>query len=535
MKKPVKVVSLGFLWFGLLVLYLQMRGFQPLTYDTPLFLAQHPAAEISVTSPTFWQIILTGSTANLWHPLTDLSHQLLFRLSEGPLLHLAVNVLLHGLNASLIFILIGKITKSCTWALLASILFAWHPISVESVAWIAGRKDLLCTFFLLLTAHRYFSFFQKSETTDRTSMPWTVVLFTIAACLSKPIAFVIPLLLIALDYWPLERKTSLKNLLFEKWGLFAISAITVLLTLFFQGRGTQAIDDQRAFSIRGTEALWALHQSLEALFLPFNLHLAYQNPTEIALGTILLGSGILLVVAALALAFVVRKRQRALVVGLGWYLVALLPTLGLIRAGNHLAADRYSYLPLIGIMLALVGVASCLNSRQGRAVFATVLALVAVSYLPLSFHQISHWRTQQSLFAHVLKKDPTNPTAQIELAALSFREGRFSEATQQLQSVVEQEPNSAGAHFVLGHIAYEQKDYSQAYHHYEISSRIRNREAFLQERLAACAHGMGDLAKTKAHLIAAFERELPRDHTLELRKKWHLLFPELPIPENSPR
>lgn len=509
---------------GLALLYFQIHSFSPLTYDDPHFLAQHPAANLSLSSGSFWKTLLTTSSINLWHPLTDLTHQLLYRLSKGPALHLAVNVLLHGLNASLLMLLLRKMTGRVSLSLALSLLFAWHPATVESVAWISGRKDLLCTFFLLLAIGLHL--WREGE---RTPSYWAgMILFSIASCMCKPIGFVLPFLLLAIDYWPLQRNGSVRSLLLEKWPLWIIAMLSVVTTLLFQAGGSQATSDPRSLPVRAVEAFWALSQSLRILFVPKGLHLAYSNPEQIPLIWLLVA--VVAGGAMLALLFWNRSRFPFVVTGLFWYLVTLGPTLGFVRAGNNLAADRYCYLPLVGLLVGLAGLLVLVTEKKGKQASLVALFAVAMLLFSISLRQVSDWRSQEALFTRVVEIDPGNSIATIELATLAFHREDDSDVRTRLASVLAKVPQSPGAHLLLGHLAYREGDYEEAYQHYQIAAVTRSQEAFLQERLAACAHGVGDLEKARLHLTAAFALERPQDQNLELSKKWKLVFPNLSEP-----
>ena len=276
-------VSLGILWLGLVAVYFQIAGFQPLTYDDPLFLSSHPAADLSLSSIEFWKTIVSVPTANLWHPLTDLSHQLLLRVSPAVQLHLAVNVLIHGMTASFLLLFLTKVTKQIALSLAVVLLFAWHPITVESVAWISGRKDLLCALFLILALRHYYERVSKQET----SLGYRLIFLAIAASLSKPIAFTLPFLLLAIDFWPLRRREAFGKLVISKWPLWILSAASVLTTVLVQSSGTQATADHRSFFVRITEGLWALQHGIVSVLVPRNLHLGYSNPSELHLFAII--------------------------------------------------------------------------------------------------------------------------------------------------------------------------------------------------------------------------------------------------------
>ena len=519
-------VALGIIWLGLIAAYLQITSFEGLTYDDPSFLEGHPAAGMSLFSANFWQTIASVPTANLWHPLTDLSHQLLLRVSKAAPLHLAFNVILHGLSASFLLHFLVRITKQNLFSLALVLLFAWHPITVESVAWISGRKDLLCTLFLILATGHYHDRISK----DKPPLTLPLFLTAIAAYLCKPIAFTLPFLLLAIDYWPLRRTEPLLKLVLSKWPLWLLSSLSIFITIAVQAGGTQAVNDTRPLFIRLTEALWALQHGFTSCLLPKNLHLAYANPSKLSLYWILAW-----IFCGLLLSFLLlwkRKTIPSIGAGAFWFLCTIGPTLGILRAGNHLAADRYCYLPLIGIIIALAGSGSFFLKLRPRTTLFFLFTL-SCGLLFATSKQISHWKNQHALFSNVLRHDSQNLPAHIELAQIALKSGDQTTMNHHLDEALRVTPNSPSAHIILAHLAFEASDYATAYEHYLIASQTRTRETWLQERLAASAYRNNELTKTRIHMEAAFQLARPTDRHLKLEKKWRQLFPNTAPPQRS--
>ena len=519
-------IAIGVLWIGLGILYYQVLSFEALTYDDPLFLSKHPAAEMSLGSFVFWQTLFFSSTANLWHPLTDLTHQVLYRVSQGPPLHHLFNVLLHGGTATLWLFFLRRLIGRVDLALAVTLVFAWHPVTVESVAWISGRKDLLCTLFLSLAVFLYHDGVQQKRSLH--SLPFFAVF--VAALLSKPIAFILPLLLLAIDYWPLARKEPLGVLLKEKWALWILALLSVLTTVWFQSKGTQAIEDSRTLVTRLAEALWALESSAKSILWPFELHFVYRNPAQLSL--LWIGLALLFALIGLVLCYWKRKSSPFLASGFFWYLIALGPTLGLLRAGNNLAADRYSYFPLLGLLFVLAGLALASQEKKiFRSIFLFGLLAFTVICFALTFRQVSHWQSQQALFSHVLEHEPRNLIAHEELAVVALRAGKRELVKHHLDEALSIDKKSPGAHLTLGQLAFAKGNYEDAYEHYETASKVSSREAWIYERLAACAHGKGDLVATRQHLSSALQLAQLKDKNLKLAQKWRAIFPDEVVPD----
>jgi len=472
-------LSLGILWGGLILLYAQVIYFDPLNYDDPSFLQHHPVASLSLRSFSFWQTLFGSYTVNLWHPLTDLSHQLLYRLSTKPALHLSFNVLLHGITSSLWLILFRKFTHSPILALLLTLLFAWHPVTVESTAWISGRKDLLCILFLTLCVSRY----HKSHTLNLPPISPLLIIWALCAFLAKPIAITLPFLLLSLDYWPHRSEKKLRQLILEKWPFWLLSLCSIFITIYGQSIGTQATSDGRSLFIRLAESFWAFQHGFLNCLIPSKLHLAYSNPYQLGLFSFLASLGLSLIIVF----FLLWKRRSfpSLISGLFWFLMTIGPTLGLIRAGNNLTADRYCYLPLLGLLIAFAGIFTTQNQKRNLGLHVVLALCSSVFFIATEKH---------------------------------------------LAQALELAPNSPKAHIILGHLAFEKNNYEEAYRCFEIASRIRSREAWLQERLAASAHGSNNMAKARYHLTEALRLSRPSDHSLELERKWRALFPNSPFP-----
>ena len=519
-RKFIFPFGLSLLWLGLFFSYFQTLAFAPLEYDDFSYLNLHPLAGVEMGSARFWNHLFANPTVNLWTPLTDLSHQILFRISEKPPVHHFVNVLLHGANATIWAVLLRRVTKGSILAISVALLFAWHPITVESVAWISGRKDLLCTSFISL------SFLAYSDWVTKQKRRYYVATFLmmLAAVLSKPIAFVLPLLFFVFDFWPLERSLKSPFVYLEKLPFLFLSLISVVLTLHFQSEGGQAVYDGRSFMERGAGALWALEHNLASFFWPVRLHLNYTNPTELPLRWLLVAGGI----ASAVFAFAVWKSKRApwLLVGIVWYLLTIGPTLGFVHAGNHLSADRYSYLPCIGLLIALAG----FFQKAPQKLLGLTVA-IAVPLIVLNISQVRTWESLETLSKRTLDFQPDNPSAHYHLALIAKQKGEQDAALVHLEEALSVEPTHSEANLLLAQIYEGKGNYRLAYQHFSVAARLRTREPWIQERLAVSAYRKGDLDKTREHILAAFALARPGDESLGFEDKWKLIFPNEPFPQ----
>jgi hypothetical protein len=373
--------------------------------------------------------------ANNWHPLTWISHMLdcqIFGLhAGGP--HM-VNVAFHCANAVLLFLLLQALTRrnegspspsEVFWRnLFVASLFALHPLRVESVAWISERKDVLSGFFGLLSLLCYVKYATGSGQ-PRLSLSYRLaVLFFACSLLSKPMLVTLPLVMLLLDYWPLQRSITvgvqasawpsiLQRLLIEKWPFFLLTAIFCVITLLAQNPG---LPSQHAGLFDRVETVATNYLGyLEKLLWPHNLTFLYLRPDTIPTAEFLLAILVLLCLSALA--FACRRRCPTFTVGWLWFLIVLLPVCGLVSLGRLSIADRYTYFPSIGFYLMMTwGLADLAGKLFPVQVKQILLGMAAVTVLAicavLSRQQLSYWHDTQTFYEHALQVNPDNDVAQ---------------------------------------------------------------------------------------------------------------------------
>src|ERR1041384_5942484 len=288
----------------------------------------------------------THTHARNWHPLTTLSHMLdcqLYGLDAGS--HHLTNVILHTISVLLLFLVLKQMTDGLWQSAFVAALFAIHPLHVESVAWIAERKDVLSAVFFMLTLGAYFRYVRAPSLTRYA----TISIFFALGLMSKPMLVTVPLVLLLFDYWPLRREQSWPKLLAEKISLFVLSAASCFITLFVQ-RGNTAID-QLPFQWRLNNAIVSYVVYLWPVIWPVNLAVFVPHPNDsLSLWQIV---GALLLLGAITCSVIMLRRTRPyLCVGWLWYVIMLLPVIGLVQVGEQARADRYTYLPQIGLCIA---------------------------------------------------------------------------------------------------------------------------------------------------------------------------------------
>ncbi len=438
MRRPVfTTVLVSLLLAGLtLGLYWPAARFDLIYFDDPLFVTDGAEFNCGVTWASLAWACRSVVVAN-WHPLTNLSflvtHQF-FGVNPGAE-HL-VNALFHAANAALVFLWLRRLTRATWRSALVAAIFAWHPLRVESVAWIAERKDVLCAFFFLLTLLAWARWAQTpSEAGSKTpeagskSSPqpaasyWLALVFFALALLSKPMAVTLPFVLLLLDIWPLGRLRNptlnirnLKPLIAEKLPFFGLMVLFCVVTYWVQhDYAAMTPWDKLSLAPRVANAIASYLNYPAQLFWPANLAAMYPFPKDYDVMATFLKAALLLAISAGC--WQQRARRPWLAVGWCWFLGTAVPIIGIIQVGEQAMADRYTYLPLIGPVVALVWTAAEISPRErgGKILFATMTLLILAGLLVLSARQLQFWRNTIALFEHNVAVTPTNGSAHFTL------------------------------------------------------------------------------------------------------------------------
>jgi tetratricopeptide (TPR) repeat protein len=399
------------------------QGF--ITYDDPVYVTDNPHVTGGLTAADLGWAFRSTEASN-WHPLTWISlqadSQVYGRRAGG--FHLT-NVLLHALDALLLFIVLRRMTAAPGRSLLVAALFGLHPLHVESVAWISERKDVLSTFFLFLTLGAYGRRSEFLRMGDRRAGRYyllALVLFA-AGLLCKPMLVTLPCLLLLLDYWPLGRWPPASaggrvRLVLEKLPFFALSAVSSAVTLRVQRLGgAVATLEEFRWPARLANALVSYVWYLRKCFVPTRLAIFYPSFAEVP-GTreTLLAGAILIGITAGCL--LLRRRSPYLLFGWLWFLGTLVPVIGVVQVGGQAMADRYSYVPLIGIFIMVAwGASDLLAPSKARKAAALLGAALVGACAAATFHQLGYWRDGVRLFRHAAAVTANNWVAHANLAA----------------------------------------------------------------------------------------------------------------------
>jgi len=400
--------------------------------------------------------------AGNWHPLTWLSHMLdveLFGLN--PIGHHATSLLLHAVNSLLLCALLHRLTGFLGRSMVVAMLFALHPLHVESVVWVAERKDVLSTLFWFLTMWAYIGYTNKPSL----QRYFPVAIFFALGLMAKQMLVTLPVILLLMDYWPLNRLTShqgesgadqvsIKVLLLEKIPLVALSAAASLVILRAHASvGALFQVDEDSVLLHSGNALLSYVKYIKNMFWPVDLALFY--PFEPSAITVLKVAGAVVLLAALTGLSVAQGRKRPyLVFGWFWYLITLLPVIGFIRVGGQALADRYTYIPLIGLFIIIVwgGAEVAGKWRKGIPAVAGVAVIVVTILSALTVTQIRYWQNSYDLFAHALAVVERNWLAHNNMGILYAQHNRNDEAIFHFQESVRLNPKGVVGFRNLGNV-----------------------------------------------------------------------------------
>ncbi len=441
-----------------------------------------------------------------WHPLTWLSHMLdvqLFGLNAGPQ-HL-VNVALHIGSALLLFVTLVHLTGKPVRCAAVAGIFALHPLHVESVAWIAERKDVLSTFFEMLTLLCYARYAEK-----RTTARYALVASAFACSLmAKPMAVSFPFVLLLLDYWPL-RRSDLPALFREKIPLFVMSAATAVITVVAQRSSGEVVPlAEWPFNLRLANAAVVCVKYIGKAIWPRDLAVLYplERPSTQAVLLSLLALAAITVAAILS-----RKRRPYFLVGWLWYLGMLVPVLGLVQAGRQSMADRYTYLPLVGLSIALTwAVADAVAGRFLLRALAGASAIAALIILSVAaYRQTGYWRDSETLYEHALAVTRGNYIIANNLGVVLVLNNRPFEAMTRWEDSLAIRPDYAQAHANLGHALLNQGRLDEAFQHLSAAMRLDPGKPDTEANLATVDRRRGNLREAARLLEDALPR-LPDD------------------------
>ena len=544
-----------------LVIYLPVLHDRFVNFDDDDYVTNNRVVKNGLTPAGVRWAFTTFHSAN-WHPLTWLSHMLdcqLFGLN--PAAAHGVNALIHSANAALLFVLLLRLTSLIWPSLVVAALFAWHPLHVESVAWISERKDVLSTFFALLALLSYTRYAQN-VTSDKWQVAhpspvtchlspdyWFALIFFALGLMAKPMPVTLPFVMLLLDIWPLQRVAGCKlkvegsdepdfqlatfdiQLVTEKWPFFLLAAGSCVVTFLAQRAEAVRTLEQISLSLRLENALASAATYLLQIFWPANLSVFYPMPEKIAPAVIFLSAAALISVSLAA--WRARKGSLCLAIGWLWFLGTLVPVIGLVKVGDAAHADRYTYFPAIGIFVAVVfGIWSRLKQPQAQKVFLAASVIALAICVALTERQLPFWRDSETLFRRSLAvtgENPlaslnfyaaretngealfrnavavtkNNPTAHLNLGAALEAKGKTGEALAEYREALRLDPQMFEAANDIGKLLFEQGRPAEALGYCETAVRLKPDRATLRNNLGLTLEALGRFDEARAQFAEA--------------------------------
>ncbi len=461
-----------------------------INFDDDRYVTENSHVQAGLTGEGVRWALTSGEAAN-WHPLTWMSHMLDCQFyglrPEG---HHFTNLVFHIINALLVFVLLRSLTGAVWRSAMVAALFAWHPMHVESVAWVSERKDVLSTFFGLLSLWAYANYARISNGPGKKHRAGIWYAFALGlfvlGLMSKPMLVTLPLVMLLLDYWPLRRssvsgsgKTTpsgglpLKKLLAEKIPFLLLAGGSSVVTFLVQQRGGAVAALGRVpWQMRLGNVPVAYLRYVEKLFWPRGLCILYPLTSPWPAGLVAAAAAGL-VAGTIAVCMVARSRPY-LPVGWFWFIGMLIPVIGLVQVGRQALADRYTYVPYLGLFIMLVwGVAELSAGWAGRkAVLPGLCAAVLAGCLWLTHDQLRYWKDSVSVFERAIEVNPTNTVALSNAALALMADGKVEEGIAKARQALKLEPNLAEAEATLAYGFICQGKVSEAIPHYRAALRL---------------------------------------------------------------
>jgi tetratricopeptide (TPR) repeat protein len=467
------------LFLGTVVLYFPTLDSSFVNYDDPAYVTSNA----HVLRGLSWSNIAWAATATVeanWHPLTWISHMADVQFfGVNPRGHHVSSVLFHAFNVVLLFFVLQRATGNVLRSAVVAGLFAVHPLNVECVAWVAERKSLLSMLFFLLALGAYGWYASK-----RSFWRYAIVAALFALGLAaKPMIVSLPLLLLVWDYWPLQRipsdwqtsgtRPEILRLVAEKIPLFALSAASAWITLYAQRVGG-ALGNTELLPLgqRLANAIYSYAAYLGKGIWPTGLAVFYPHPEGSLAMRKVVGAALVLL-AITGMAWRTRERHSYVLAGWFWYLLAMIPMIGVVQVGRQAMADRYTYLPFVGLFLIAVWGGADLLVRFKLSGFAqgAVAAAVLLAYASMAFLQINYWHNSYTLFAHALAVTNHNGIAEDNLGTALMEMGRPDLAQPHFEAAAEYIPQLSTAHYNLGVLQQQQNHRDAARREYELALR----------------------------------------------------------------
>lgn len=488
-------------------------------FDDDAYVYKNPRVSSGLTYKGFvWAF--TKSHASNWHPLTWLTHMMdcqLYGLKAGG--HHLTNILLHTANAILFFLVLLRITQALWLSALVAALFAVHPLRVESVAWVAERKDVLSGLFFMLTLWAYTSYVRSSLSLVRYLL--ALILYALGL-MAKPMLVTLPFVLLLLDHWPLRRTRSLvidadgsngqslARLILEKLPFLMLAALSCIITLYAQTKSIRSLD-YYPILLRLQNVLVSYASYIFSFFCPTNLVPLYLFP-EIGFSAWQIFGCSLVLAAISAISIAYRKKYPFMIVAWLWYLGMLVPVIGLVQVGQQTMADRYTYLPQIGLYILIVWTLNeiVVAWPYFRSVCAASCGVILVILILMSRHQASYWANSETLWRHTLDRDGRNYLAHHNFANYLGEQKRYDDAIHHYQEglsngTFDHKQQNFTVHNNLANYLAERKQFNDAFRHYEEALKLNPNSAEARSNFGQALDGAGRMNDAMAQYEQALK------------------------------
>jgi protein O-mannosyl-transferase len=511
-------------FLGLLLAMMTLIVFWPIThcdflnYDDPDYFTANPHVLSGLTPANFVWAFTTGHASN-WHPLTWLSlmldAQIFGKNPFGP--HLT-NLLFHAANTTLLFLLLRKLTATTWRSTFVAALFGWHPLHVESVAWVAERKDVLSAFFALLSLWAYAGHAQKLKSSGAGLKPvfasrnYSLAFFFFAlALMSKPMVVTLPFVMLLLDWWPLQRfkvqgsESRVQDLILEKIPFLALSVISCVITFVVQKKGGAVIAlTQFSLPERIENAFASYARYLGKTFWPEPLAVPYPSAHwELSL----LVYSVALVIGLSAIAILFARKFPFVFTGWFWFTGTLIPVIGLVQVGVQSMADRYTYLPLIGVFIMIAWGAHAIGSRRRgpKSWLIFLAAIILVACALRTRNQLGYWRNNETLFNHTLAVTKNNYVAYNDLGTCLSVQGEIVKAVDCFQKSLQIKPDNADTLYNLGNALMKLGDTGDAINNYHRALQLDSSRADLLNNLGLALASQKQFAEAMTDFESALK------------------------------
>jgi protein O-mannosyl-transferase len=521
-----KIVISIFLAVATFCVYSQIQDHEFINYDDDLYITKNLTVQAGLTAESIIRVF-TKTHFGLWIPITSLSYMVDYEIyGLNPKGYLLTNLFFHIANSLLLFLVLFRMTGAIWPSAFVAAMFAFHPLNVESVAWVSDRKNVLSTFFWLLTMWAYLRYAEKPAV-KRYSL---VILFFTLGLMSKPMLVTLPFVLLLLDYWPLRRLkfeqerganeilekkiakgSGIFRPVFEKVPLFLLTIGSSIVTVTANNIGS-GVKSFEALSLQArlTNAMVSYLEYLGKMLWPSKLALLYPHPGN----ALPVWQGILCGIALVGITIISIKLIRKapyVAVGWFWYLGTLVPVIGILHVGAQLTADRFTYIPLIGIFIIIAwGVPELIPKwRYKEKVLSISTGIIILALLITTWKQTSHWKNSITIYKHTIRvtdtKYPDLAVVYNNLGIPLFAERKIEEAISNFKIAIKLRPNDTNAHYNLGVALAANQKIEEAISHYKMDIKINPNHTKAHHNLGIALFDSHKIEEAVAHFKIAIK------------------------------